>query len=317
VFFTSGGSDSVDTAAKLARRYFAAVGEPERTVFITREHAYHGMHAYGTSLAGIAPNREGTGPMIDDIVRVPFDSTDALRTAIAEMGAENLAGFYAEPVIGAGGVRVAPEGYLKEAREVIDEAGALFISDEVITGFGRTGDWFASSRFSLQPDLITFAKGVTSGYLPLGGVIASPRVAAPFWQGDGVLWRHGYTYSGHATSCVAGLVNLDIIEREGLLARVLEIETELMEALEPLLDHPMVSSIRGGVGALAAVQIDERAIADDQSLPFRAATASRDAGMMTRVLAGGGLQVSPPFIITREQLGELAAGLRAGLDAVA
>lgn len=317
VFFTSGGSDSVDTAAKLARRYFAAVGEPERTVFITREHAYHGMHAYGTSLAGIAPNREGTGPMIDDIVRVPFDSTDALKTAIAEMGAENLAGFYAEPVIGAGGVRVAPEAYLKEAREVIDEAGALFISDEVITGFGRTGDWFASSRFSLQPDLITFAKGVTSGYLPLGGVIASPRVAAPFWQGDGVLWRHGYTYSGHAASCVAGLVNLDIIEREGLLARVLEIETELMEALEPLLDHPMVSSIRGGVGALAAVQIDERAIADDQSLPFRAAAASRDAGMMTRVLAGGGLQASPPFIITKEQLDELAAGLRAGLDAVA
>ena len=317
VFFTSGGSDSVDTAAKLARRYFTEVGLPERTVFITRDWAYHGMHGYGTSLAGLQPNLEGHGPMVQDIVRVPFDSTDALSETIDAVGADRVAGFYAEPVIGAGGVRPAPDGYLKQARQIIADAGALYISDEVITGFGRTGDWFASSRFSLQPDLVTFAKGVTSGYVPLGGVIASPRVTEPFWEGNGALWRHGYTYSGHATACAAGLVNLDIIEREGLLARVLEIEFELMEELETLLDHPLVARIRGGVGALAAVQLDSQALADDESIVFRAADASRDAGVITRALAGGGLQVSPPFIITRGQLEELAAGLRAGLDTVA
>ncbi len=157
---------------------------------------------------------------------------------------------------------------------------------------------------------------MTSGYLPLGGVIIAPRIAEPFWQGEGAMWRHGYTYSGHTTSCVAGLVNLDIIEREGLVARALEIETELMEALAPLLDHPLVSSIRGGVGAMAAVQLDEQAVGTDATLPFRAAAASRDAGVITRAIAGGALQASPPFIITREQLDELAAGLAAGLDAV-
>lgn len=316
VFFTSGGSDSVDTAAKLARRYFWEIGQPERTVFITRNWAYHGMHAYGTSLGGLPPNLEGHGPMIEQVVRVPFDSVDALDEAIDSVGADNVAGFYAEPIIGAGGVRVAPDGYLKGARQIVADSGALYVSDEVITGFGRVGDWFASSRFSLEPDLITFAKGVTSGYLPLGGVIASLRVAEPFWRGAGALWRHGYTYSGHAAACAAGLVNLDIIERESLLTRVLEIETELMEALEPLLDHPLVTSIRGGVGALAAVQLDEEAIAADESLPARVAAASRDAGVITRAIAGGALQASPPFIITRTQLDELAEGIRSGLDAV-
>ncbi len=316
VFFTSGGSDSVDTAAKLARRYFSEIGKPERTVFITRVWAYHGMHAYGTSLGGLPPNMEGHGPMIEQVVQVPYDSTDALVAAIDTVGADNVAGFYAEPVIGAGGVRPAPDGYLKEARRIVADAGALYVSDEVITGYGRVGDWFASSRFSLEPDLITFAKGVTSGYLPLGGVIASPRVAEPFWTGDGALWRHGYTYSGHTTACAAGLVNLDIIEREGLMTRVLEIETELMEALAPLLDHPLVTEIRGGVGALAAVQLDPEAVSADGSLPIRAALASRDNGVITRALAGGGLQASPPFTITRDQLDELAAGLLAGVEAM-
>ena len=316
VFFTSGGSDSVDTAAKLARRYFSEVGQAERTVFITRVWAYHGMHAYGTSLGGLPPNLAGHGPMIEEVVRVPYDSVSSLAEAIDRIGADKVAGFYAEPVIGAGGVRPAPDGYLKEARRIIADAGALFVSDEVITGFGRVGDWFASSRFSLEPDLITFAKGVTSGYLPLGGVIASPRVAEPFWEGNGALWRHGYTYSGHTAACAAGLVNLEIIEREGLLLRALEMETELMEVLSPLLDHPLVSEIRGGVGALAAVQVDEDAVAADETLPARAAVASRDVGVLTRALAGGGLQVSPPLTITRDQLDELAIGLRSGLDAV-
>ncbi len=272
------------------------------------------MHAYGTSLAGMQPNIEGHGPMIEDVVRVPYDSIDYLMDTIDLVGAERIAALYCEPVIGAGGVRPAPEGYLKQARRVIDEAGALFIADEVITGFGRVGDWFASSRFSLEPDLVTFAKGVTSGYAPLGGVVVSPRVAEPFWTGDGAMWRHGYTYSGHPVACVAAMANLDIIERDGLLGRALELETELMEALDPLNDHPAVGYVRGGVGAMAAIQFADSVLSDDPNAAARAASAVRSAGVITRAIAGGGLQVSPPLTITRAQLDELAAGFRTGID---
>jgi putrescine aminotransferase len=316
VFFGSGGSDAVDTAAKLTRRYFAEIGQPERTVFIVREWGYHGMHAYGTSLAGMTPNLEGHGPMVEAVVKVPYDSLGALGDAIERVGAHRVAALYCEPVIGAGGVRPAPEGYLKEARRMVDEAGALFVADEVITGYGRTGDWFASSRFSLEPDLLTFAKGVTSGYAPLGGVIVSPRVAEPFWTGEGAMWRHGYTYSGHPMACAAGLVNLRILDEEGLLSRALELETEMMEALSSLADHPAVDHVRGGVGALAAVQISGDALAGDPNAAGRAAEAARDAGVITRAIAGGGLQASPPLTITQAQLDDLVAGFRAGLDAV-
>ncbi len=317
VFLGSGGSDAVDTAAKLCRRYFHEVGQPERTVFIMREWAYHGTHAYGTSLAGLAPNLEGHGPMIPDIVKVPHDDADALADAIDSVGADRVAGFWCEPVVGAGGVRPVEPAMLKQFRSIVADAGALFVADEVITGFGRLGDWFASTRFSLEPDLITFAKGVTSGYAPLGGVIVSPRVAEPFWTGDGAMWRHGYTYSGHPVCCAAGLVTLDIMESEGLLARALELEAEVMEALAPLTDHPTVDHVRGGVGALAAVQLGGEAAGPDvMASAVKAAIAARDAGVITRAIAGGGLQVSPPLVITRDQLDELATGLRAGLDAV-
>jgi putrescine aminotransferase len=316
VFLTSGGSDSVDTAAKLARRYFAEIGEPERTVFIVREWAYHGMHGYGTSLAGIHANFEGHGPMIEDVVKVPYDSVDALDDVVARVGADRIAALYCEPVIGAGGVRPAPEGYLKHARRLIDHTGALFIADEVVTGFGRVGDWFASSRFSLEPDLVTFAKGVTSGYAPLGGVLVSPRVAAPFWSGEGAMWRHGYTYSGHPVACVAAEANLDILEREGLLPRALELESEIMDALGALNDHPAVGTIRGGVGALAAVQLADAVLNEDAHAANTVALGARAAGVITRPIAGGGLQVSPPLTISRDQLDELTAGLRAGLDAL-
>lgn len=316
VFFTSGGSDSVDTAAKLARRYFVETGEPERTVFIVRDWAYHGMHAYGTSFAGIEPNREGTGPLVEQVVKVPYDSVDGLADVVGAVGPERIAALYVEPVIGAGGVRPAPDGYLKQARQMMREAGALYVSDEVITGFGRVGDWFAANRFSLEPDITIFAKGVTSGYAPLGGVIASPRVAAPFWTGGGAMWRHGYTYSGHSASCVAGIINLDIMEREQIVAKALELEMTLMEALLPLTDHPLVATVRGGVGALAAVQLASDALEADPAIAAKAADASRVHGVITRAIAGGALQASPPLVITPEQLEEMAAGMRAGLDAV-
>lgn len=315
VFFTSGGSDSVDTAAKLARRYFHEIGQPDRSVFISREWGYHGTHAYGTSLAGMEPNRSGYGDLVPDVVVVPWDSVEAVEKTIEATGPERIAGLICEPVIGAGGVRVPPPGYLNEVRDLLRRAGGLFIADEVITGFGRVGDWFASGRFGLEPDLITFAKGVTSGYLPLGGVIASPWIAEPFWR-PGVIWRHGYTYSGHSTAAVAALANLEVVERDGLLSRALELESAVTAALEPLTRHPLVGEVRSGLGVLAAVQIDPRQMDGDPTLPVKAFQAVREAGVITRVVGGGGLQVSPPLIITDDQLDELVAGFQAGLDAV-
>jgi adenosylmethionine-8-amino-7-oxononanoate aminotransferase len=314
VFFTSGGSDSVDSAAKLARRYFAETGQPDRRVLITRSWAYHGMHGWGTSLAGIGANLEHSGRTVSDVVEVEWDSIDSLRAAIDEIGAERVAGLFAEPVIGAGGVRFPGEAYLKEANRLVREAGGLFIADEVVTAFGRIGAWFASERYSLEPDIITFAKGVTSGYLPLGGLIVAPRVAEPFWSGQ-TMWRHGYTYSGHASACVAALANLDIIENEDLIGRALVLESDLTEALAPLASHELVSEVRSGAGVLAAVQLDPDLVSADPGAPARAAAGARAAGVITRVVAGGGLQASPPLTINAEELGELAAGLRAGLDA--
>jgi adenosylmethionine-8-amino-7-oxononanoate aminotransferase len=314
VFFGSGGSDAVDTAAKMARRYFNAVGQPERTVFISREWAYHGMHPYGTTLGGMEPNRAGYGgDLVADVVIVPYDDAEAVEKAIDHAGAERIAGIFVEPVIGAGGVRPVGRDYLTSVQSLIKEAGGLYVSDEVITGFGRIGDWFAANRFGLQPDLITFAKGVTCGYAPLGGVIASPEIAAPFFETPGLMFRHGYTYSGHSTACVAGLAVMDILEREGLLARAAALEEELFQALLPLEELPVVDHIRRGIGALSCVQL---VVGEDETLPYRAAAACREAGVLTRAVGGGGLQVSPPLVMTRDQVGEMADLFRSGLEAL-
>ncbi len=311
VFLCSGGSDAVDTAAKLARRYFSAIGQPERTVFISREWAYHGMHTYGTTLGGMEPNRLGYGgDLVSDVVTVPHDDAEAVAKAIDHAGADRIAGIFVEAVIGAGGIRPVPTDYLTEVRNTIRSAGGLYVSDEVITGFGRVGDWFAANRFGLEPDLITFAKGVTCGYAPLGGVVAAPHIAAPFFDTPGQIFRHGYTYSGHSTACVAGLVVMDIIEREGLLQRAADLEQEIYDALLPLESLDVVANIRRGVGALAAIQLD---VGDDETLPARAAVACREAGVLTRAVGGGGLQVSPPLIMDAAQVDEMASLFEAGL----
>ena len=302
VFLTSGGSDSVDSAAKLARRYFHEIGEPQRTVLLAREWAYHGMHAYGTSLGGMEPNRLGYGPLVEDVVLVAHDDPEAVEKAIDHVGPERVAGIFCEPVIGAGGVRPAPEGYLPGVRDLVRRAGGLFIADEVITGFGRCGDWFASGRFELEPDIVTFAKGVTAGYLPLGGVIAAPHIAAPFFERPGVVWRHGYTYSGHTACCVAALVVLDILESEGVLQRARQLETELIEALPRSSELPGVAGVRGGVGVLAAVQLTGRRHGPGGTGGLRLpGSRGHHPGNGRRVL-----QVSPPLIITPEQVDELA-----------
>jgi adenosylmethionine-8-amino-7-oxononanoate aminotransferase len=316
VFFTSGGSDSIDTATKMARRYWQLRGEPDRSILIRREKAYHGMHTGGTSLAGIPANAAGHGELIEDVLEVPWDDAGALRVAIDTAGTGNVAAFFCEPVIGAGGVFPPPEGYLKAAREVCRQTGVLFVADEVITGFGRCGDWFASSRFGLDPDIVTCAKGITSGYLPLGAVLASPKVAEPFWAPGAGVWRHGYTYSGHATVAAAAIANLDIMEREALPERALTLEAQLYDVLAPLADHDLVEEVRGGLGVLAAVNLRHDLVAHDPMLPARAGAAIREAGVIVRPLVAGAIAVSPPLVVDADDLAELAGGFRAGLDAV-
>jgi putrescine---pyruvate transaminase len=250
------------------------------------------------------------------VLEVPWDDVDALRAAIHGAGAGRVAAFFCEPVIGAGGVLPPPDGYLEGVRSVCRDAGVLFIADEVITGFGRCGSWFASGRFGLEPDLMTCAKGITSGYLPLGAVIAAPRVWEPFWREGAGMFRHGYTYTGHATVSAAALANLDIMEREDLVDRAKTLERDLADALAPLGDHALVGEIRGGTGVLGAVQLDDAVLDDDPGAAARVTLAARRHGVLSRALAPGALQVSPPLVLERDELEELVGGIAAALDDV-
>jgi adenosylmethionine-8-amino-7-oxononanoate aminotransferase len=316
VFFTNGGSDSVDTAIKLARRYWQVLGQPQRTMVITREHAYHGMHVGGTSVAGIEANLTGYGDLLGGVERVAWDDPTAVEKAIDGAGPERVAAFLCEPVIGAGGVFFPPEGYLAEVRKICRERDVLFVADEVITGFGRAGAWFASGRFDLEPDMVLCAKGLTSGYVPMGAVIVAPRVADPFYDGRAGMWRHGYTYSGHAGAAAAGVANLKIVEAEGLPARARELESTLAQSLGTLTSSPLVSGVRAGTGLLAAVQLDRAALDENPTLPARVVMELRKHGVLTRALATGGLQVSPALVIDPAFIDELTAGFAAALESI-
>lgn len=307
IFFTSGGSDSIDTAAKLARRYWGEVGKPSKRIIVGRQKAYHGMHVAGTALAGIPPNREGYGELMADARTVEWDNAKSLLSLIEELGADNIAAFFAEPVIGAGGIYLPPEGYLAEVRAICRDHDILFVVDEVVTGFGRIGgSWFASTRFDLQPDLMTTAKGLTSGYVPMGAVFIAPHIAEPFFAG-GVWWRHGYTYGGHAGAAAAAMANLDIMERENLLDESKRLEGSLHKHLSPLADHPRVQEVRSGLGAVAAVQLADPA----EALPF--VKTLRQHGVSGRAAGVGAMQFSPSFVMTDEQVAELAERVLAAL----
>jgi adenosylmethionine-8-amino-7-oxononanoate aminotransferase len=312
VFFTSGGGESIDTAAKLARAYWAAVGKPDKHAVVSRQFAYHGSNAYGTSLGGMAALTDVYGRLVPDVDQVPWDDAEALAETIDRAGADNVAAFFAEPIIGAGGVLIPPDGYLERVQEICREREVLLVLDEVITGFGRTGEWFATGRFGLSPDLITVAKGITSGYIALGGVIASARVAEPFWaEGTANVFRHGFTYSGHATACAVGLANIEVIEREGLVQRVRELEPVLADALRPLADHPAVAEVRTGVGLLAAVELA------DASKLQAVIDAAYERGVLVRGIRGVALQVSPPFVITEDEIETAASVFGEALAAAA
>ena len=316
VFFTTGGSDAVDTAGKLALRYWSAVGSPDKRIIVHRERSYHGMNAYGTSLAGIPGNLEGFGTLVPETEGVNENDTDALEQLFSDHG-ERIAAFIGEPVIGAGGIFHPTAGYWDRVQELCRRHDVLLIADEVICGFGRLGTWFGCHRFGITPDLVTCAKGLTSGYLPLGAVLASQRVQEPFFTTPGAaMFRHGYTYSGHPAACAAGLANLDVIERENLVERVAQLEGVLAGAVEPLREQPLVSDVRSGVGLLAAVEIAPDARAADPSLIDRLVAACRERGVLTRGLAGHSLQISPPFVISEQEISTIAAVFADALSSV-
>jgi putrescine aminotransferase len=317
VFLGSGGSDAVDTAAKLVRRYWDVVGRPEKRVIVSREFGYHGMHGWGTSLVGIGPMKTGYGGnFIDEVVNVGAMDVESLGALFAERGDE-IAAFIGEPVIGAGGVIPPEEHYWPEINRLCREHDILLIADEVITGFGRTGRMWGSQRYGIEPDLITFAKGVSSGYVPLGGVLVGERVRAPFWDEDvpGAVFRHGYTYSGHAGAAAAAMANLDILEAEGLVARVAELEPILDREVRRLETAPGIGEVRT-VGLTAAIAFQPALLAADPGLPERAVTAALRQGVATRVLRGHALQVSPPFVISETEITTMVDGLQAALESV-
>jgi putrescine aminotransferase len=315
VFFTSGGSEAIDTAAKLARRYWEAKREPERRLIVAREGAYHGMAAYGTSLAGIAPNRVGWGPLVREVAHVDADDADAL-SDVFERHRGEVAAFIGEPVRGAGGVYPPPPAYWAQVQALCREHDVLLIVDEVVTGFGRLGAPFACERYGIDPDLVCTAKGITSGYAPLGAVLSGARVREALWSPDVGPVRHGYTYSGHPTACAVALANLDVLEREGLYDRVRELEPVLDELLSPLAEHPLVDEVRT-IGLLAGVELSAATRAHVPDVCERVTRRAREHGVLVRNLLGRSLQISPPFVITVDELGHLAQVLRAVLDETA
>lgn len=307
VILNSGGSDAIDVACKLARRHWQREGRTSKTTIISREFAYHGLHAYGTSIAGLEFNRDGYGTdsLVPETRRVPVHDIDALKGVIADVGADNIAAIVTEPIQGTGGVNPPQAGYLETLQQLCRENDILFVLDEVITGFGRTGSMFAAERFGLTPDLITFAKGVTSGYAPLGGVLVSPRVWEPFYVDDAAtpIFRHGATYAGHATACAVAMANLDVLERDALVKRAAELEQLLRTQLDQLnADRPSVADVRVA-GFLGGVTLREDLSAES------IADKLIDIGFISRPLRGNTLQLSPPFITTDKELIEFVGAI--------
>ena len=293
-FLGCSGSEAVDTALKLARLVQQRRGAEGRQVVIKRTNGYHGTNFGGTSAQGIAPNREGWGDLVPHFLEVPHDDLEAVASIFAEQG-DRIAAVLTEPLQGAGGVFPPAEGYLEGLRRLCDDNGALLIFDEVICGFGRTGQWFGAQTFGVTPDLITFAKGVTSGYLPLSGVIVSRLVCNELEEDPGFLLRTGYTYSGHQASCAAGMANLQVMTDEGLDRRANHVGEKLREGLSALEADGLIESWRG-MGAVYAAELGR------DSIPVR--NEILEEGVIVRPI-GTSLAICPPLVITDDEVGRV------------
>jgi putrescine aminotransferase len=304
VFFTSGGSEAVDTAIKLSRIAHAQAGQPEKTIIVSRSPSYHGVTYGAMALTGLPLNRRDFGAGMADVVQVPKDDLSTVAQAFADHPGQ-IAAVFAEPVIGAGGVWPPAPGYLEGLRELCDTHGAHLVLDEVICGFGRLGSMFAGTHFGVRADLTTFAKGVTSGYVPLGGVLVAPSVHEPLAADPDFVLRHGYTYSGHASAAVAALTCLEITAAEGLLDRATAIGARLGPALRDL--GPLVADVRG-TGALWAVSLPEGRD------PVAVRDALLDQGVIVRPIAPSTLAICPPLVIGNDDLDAIPAALRTCLS---
>jgi adenosylmethionine-8-amino-7-oxononanoate aminotransferase len=293
VFLCGSGSESIDTAMKLARVAQIQAGHPERSVIITRDRGYHGTNYGGTSAQGLPLNKVGYGTLLEGVIQVDADNIEDMARAVEENKGK-LAAIIAEPVQGAGGVWPSSTEYLAQLRRICDDNGAFLIFDEVITGFGRLGTWFGAQYYGVTPDMITFAKGVTSGYQPLGGVITNGAVNNALLADPAFFLRTGYTYSGHATVCAAALKNLEIMERENLLERATHVGARIEDGLRALTNDGILTGYRGA-GAIWAGKLPDG----------MDATAVRDAmikrGVIARAIPGV-IAFCPPLVITDDEL---------------
>jgi putrescine aminotransferase len=337
VFFSGSGSEGNDTIVRMVRRYWDILGQPQRQVIISRRNAYHGSTMAGASLGGMSGMHAQGGLPIPGIVHIEqpywwahgrglskdeFGLVAArwLEDKILEAGPENVAAFIGEPVQGAGGVIIPPATYWPEVQRICDRHGILLVSDEVICGFGRTGSWFGCETFGFRPDLMTFAKGVTSGYVPLGGVMVGDRVARVLVEQGGE-FAHGYTYSGHPVACAVGVANIRLIQQLGLVQHVHDdVGPYLAERYAELADHPLVGQAEtcGLMGALLLVNGKSR---DGRGTDFDPAL---EVGMICRGhcfregvimrAVGDRMIIAPPLVITRAQIDEMVALIRRCLD---
>jgi putrescine aminotransferase len=337
VFFTNSGSESNDTVFRLARVYWDCMGKPEKKVFIARRNGYHGSTVAAASLGGMGGMHAQSGLPIEgihhigqpywfgeggDIDPAEFGRLRAreLEQAIDAIGEEKVCAFIAEPIQGAGGVVIPPESYWPEIVRICAERDILLVADEVISGFGRTGNWWGSETYGIAPDLMPIAKGMTSGYIPMGGVLISDRVAGPVMEKAGEFY-HGYTYSGHPAACAAGLASLRILQEERLVERVAQdIGPYLAERWATLADHPLVGETRtkGMLGAmeLVADKPARRRFPEPGSTGSRCRNLSVEHGLVMRAV-GDTMIISPPLVISRDEVDELVSRARATLDALA
>ena len=339
VFFTSGGAESNESAFKTARFYWKAKGKPDKVKIIARFNAYHGVTLQAMSATGMAPYWKMFEPRVPNFVHIPTcypyrqegarpgetagqTAARLLEEAIVSEGPDTVAAFIAEPIHGGGGVLYPTDDYFPLVRRVCDRHNVLFIADEVITGFCRTGRWFALEHWNVLPDIVSFAKGVSSGYLPLGGIIVSKAIKQAM---DEVKpedrWMHAYTYSGHPTCCAVGLKNLEIMERERLWERAAAMGTRLHEGLKAALaDHRHVGDVRGGKGLLAAVElVEDRAtkapFADDKKIGPRVLQEMTNRGVVTRGRAEH-IFFAPPLVVSEAQVDHLVGAARDAIKAV-
>jgi putrescine aminotransferase len=336
VFFSGSGSEGNDTVVRMVRRYWDLLGQPQRQVVISRHNAYHGSTMAGASLGGMAGMHAQGGLPIPGIVHIEqphwwlhgraqglgredFGRVAAgwLEQKILEIGAAKVAAFIGEPVQGAGGVIVPPDSYWPEIQRICDRHGILLVSDEVICGFGRTGRWFGCERFGYRPDLMTFAKGVTSGYVPLGGVMVGERVARVLIERGGE-FNHGYTYSGHPVACAVGLANLRLIRELGLVEHVRDdVGPYLAAQFEALAHHPLVGEVQncGLMGALQLVRdkASGTAFASELEVGMVCRGHCFANGLIMRAV-GDRMIIAPPLVITRAQIDEMCTLIRRCLD---